>query len=132
MPVLGKDRVIGLVSLACGFASVILGYWMAGYFCLALHYFLTSAPIVRGGQSWRVFIFQITKLQPVAFMVGWIGVAAATGAFGYWLVRRRRLDGRASLAASAARLAIAGLVGVGLDMLILAGMLGYRLYRLFG
>jgi hypothetical protein len=130
MPVLSRNYAVVLASLLLGLMSVLMGFWMLGYFGVAFTHLLTADPNSLGGRSWRVFVFEVTRSEPLAVMVGWLGLAAAAGGFGYGLVRHAHRDTRASLSASAIRLSLCGLLGVALGSLLLVGMLGYRLYRM--
>jgi len=131
MPTSSMATARVLASILLGYASTILGFWMAGYFAFASYYFLTRNLVATGGQSWRVFIFAVTRPSSVAFGLWWIGLVAVLGGVAYRLVPRERRGERATLAGSAGRLAVLALAGVGVDALIVAGLLGYRLYRLF-
>jgi hypothetical protein len=130
MPLFSSNHAAVLASLLLGLTSVLMSFWMLGYFGIVFTHFLTADVDTPGGRSWRDFVFEVTRSGPLAVMVGWLGLAAASGGFGYWLVRRTRLDDRASLSASAIRLSMCGLLGVVLGSMLLVGMLGYRVYRM--
>jgi hypothetical protein len=130
MPISTRKHAAGLGSLLLGLVSVLMSFWMLGYFGIAFTHLLTADSNSLGGRSWRVFAFEVTRSEPLAVMAGRLGLATAAGGLGYWLVCRSRRDDRTSLSASAARLALGGLTGVALDSLLLVGMLGYRIYRM--
>jgi hypothetical protein len=127
-----KIGILGFASYLSGYVSVICGYSLLSYLVFAFAYYIFSDPSLLSGRSWRVFLFEMLRPAPLAYLLGWIGIAAVTGGFGYGLVYRHRRHGKITLAAAAARLAGAGLVGAALDLVILTLMLGYRAYRWFG
>jgi hypothetical protein len=129
MPESWKTHAVGLASFLLGLVSVILSFWLLGYFGFAFTHYLTTDPNLLWGRSWRVFVFEYTRGAPLVLVIGWIGVAGLAGAVGYWLVRRASRGDRRSFAAMSARLSLGGLVGVGCDVLLLVWMFGYRAYR---
>jgi hypothetical protein len=126
-----RIRTIGLASYSLAVASVLWGYSVLLYLLFGFTHYTVSDPGLLAGRSWRVFLFEWTRPDSIAYLSGCIGIAAVTGGLGYALAHRERRDGKLTLAASAARLARGGLVGVVLDLAILSLMLGYRAYRWF-
>jgi len=122
------SRVRGVAAFALGYVSIILGYWVFLYFGYSFAYYRVGDPSLLRGRTWRVFLYEWTKPAGLAYMLTWVGLAAASAGLGYWLVRRERGDGSSRLAASAARLAKGGLAGVAIDLAVLGLMLGYRVW----
>ena len=125
-------RTIGLTSFALGSASVILGYSLLCHFIWISALYILHDPALHGGRPWRVVLFEMTGLRPLAYLFGWVGIAAAPGGIGYALVYTEPRNGKCTLVAAAARSAATGLVGAAIDLLFLSLMLGYRAYRWFG
>ncbi len=126
-----KTHAIVLASFLLGLVSVVLSFWMLGYFGFAFTHYLTTNPNQLGGRSWRVLVFEFTHASAPATRDGDrpTSVAGLAGAVGYGLVRRARRGDRRSFAAMVARLSLGGLVGVAFNVLLLVWMFGYRAYR---
>jgi hypothetical protein len=124
-----RPRILVCLSLLLGIASVILGFALLAHAGYIAAYFGFLKDDLNPSNTWRRLVHEVTKPVPMAYLVGWVGLAALLGGLGLWLARRGRGEGgRLSLAASAARFSILGLVGAGLDAAILAVLLGCRWY----
>jgi hypothetical protein len=120
-PIKAMPRTRCISSLLLGIASVILGFWMLGFFALASTISRFPQFTRYTGQSWRGFAFVITGPGQIEYVLGCLGLAATLGGLGLWLVRAEPKDGRStSLRASAGRFCLGGVVGSALDAIVLA------------
>jgi hypothetical protein len=116
-----------VVALLLGIASVLLGFLLLGAVALFSAIISFTEFTRHSGQSWRGFVFVVTRPDQLGIVLAWIGLAALLGGVGLWLVRDERRAGRAvSLGASAARFCLGGLAGSALDALLIASFLAYR------
>jgi hypothetical protein len=121
------SRLRTTVSLLLGITSVILSFWMLGFFAVVHLVFVSTDFTRRTGQTWRTFAFRITTGPSLVFVLAWLGLAAILAGLGYWLASpHRSADARTTLVAAAVRFCLGGLAGVVLSAVVLAGMLVYR------
>lgn len=119
---LGFDGRGGL-ALASSLASVFLGYLLMGHFVMAtLTHAGTWGPAPVGG--WHSVVYHLTRSGWSLLLIGWAALDIALGMAGYTLTGRIS-DRRSSNAASgmAARFAIVGLLGGGIDAILVAILL---------
>ena len=118
----GRSR--SFAALSSGIGAVVLSFWMIGFFALVVVYFQFLSWTRVSGQTWRTFVFHCNERLPLTIMLGCIGISATLG----W-VGRRLVHGPSkphSAGATAARFAKAGLIGAGLDALIVLYFVVYR------
>ncbi len=121
-------RVAGLASLGLGVGSIILSHWLLAYLVFAYSYFHWSGWASSRGQTWRMFVFNVTgEWVPVTILVGTPMTAATLGLFGLSLVRMRDIEGKKSMVSIAARFSTWGLVGSCLDTVAIASLFAFRL-----
>jgi hypothetical protein len=113
---------IGL-ALAASLASVFLGYLLVGHFIMAT---LTWAGILdpQGEVAWYPAVYYLTHSWMTHLLIGWALLVIALGMIGRALAgrdpARRKSSGLSSIAA---RFAILGLLGGGLDAVLVAILL---------
>ena len=119
------------LALPMGIASILMSYVLVAHFAYIVHHFVFYYPHnAPNGDSWRSVAFGVTSPWFLTGLLGWLTVAWCLGYAGYRIAQERRSPGRpSSLAATAARFSLWGLVGCGLDLAILLGMLAYRWTR---
>jgi hypothetical protein len=113
---------LGLSSFLAAVVSVTLAYWFLAFQAFVLLHFRFGPPT---GQTWRSFIYGMTEPFPATVVSVWIAAAALTGGIGYGTALLARREGGRRLPESAGWFARAGLVGVGLDVLVLGLMVAY-------
>jgi hypothetical protein len=130
-PAIPKRPVLSGLALLMGIGSILMSFLILGNFAFGVVYFNWMWDRNgRMGPSWRTILFQLAGPGWLTFLIAWVGLAAGLGYGGYRLVRASRVpDRRASLAASATRFSIWGLVGCGLDVALFAWMLAWRWTR---
>jgi hypothetical protein len=110
-----------------GIASVMLSYCIFGFLVVASVLVWFAQPAGSSEQSWSRFVVEMTRQEPLGYLLGCLILAAALGILGIWLVFDRPWGRRpVSLGASAARFCLGGLLGVGLDGLLVAFFLACR------
>jgi hypothetical protein len=118
---------VTLGSMLSSLASIVLGFWMLGYFALAWCYFSFLGWTKITGQTWRGFVFEVTRPLPFAILIGVVALAAALGGLGYWPNRRSRAAGLStSFGAAILRFSLLGLSGAAADAAVLAILLIQR------
>ena len=121
------SRVRRIASLILGIASAILSFWMLGFFLLDSAIIHFTPFTQHTGQSWRSFVFVLTRPDQIVYCLGCLGIAAILGVSGLWLVRGEPRGRRAvTVGASAGRFCRGGLLGVALDVAVILGLFAYR------
>jgi hypothetical protein len=122
MSAITKAAVFGVSGYLAAVVSVTLAYWLLAFEVFAYFLYNFGPPM---GRTWRSVVFALTQQFPAVLVTVCIVSAALAGGFGYWAALRSRREGGSRLAASATRLALAGLAGVALDLIIVASMVAY-------
>jgi hypothetical protein len=126
MTILSKPGVRAGVALLSGLGSVLLSYGILGYFGLVIVHYIVLDYSKDMAQTGRSLAFELTQPSTLAFLLVWIGMAAAAGGLGCWLVRPGRSPASGAMTAAAAWFAQTGLQGAAIDALLVALLLGYR------
>jgi hypothetical protein len=88
-----RPRILACLSLLLGIASVIMGFALLTHAGYVAAYFGLLKDDINPSNTWRGFVYEITKPGPMAYLVGWVGLAALLGGLGLWLARRGRGEG---------------------------------------
>jgi hypothetical protein len=109
MPAMTSATTFDVLAFFVGVASMALAYWLLAFEALAYFLFHFGPPM---GRPWRSFVLDHTGPFTIASLTFVIFCAPLAGCFGYTAALRSRQEGASLLAASAARLSLAGLAGV--------------------
>ena len=121
----------GLCVAAVGLSvvSLISGCWPLATLIIHLGRNIAADPELFHGRPWRTLLISWATRWPLSFLVVPTLVAAATGALSMGLVAYlRRVEPDRAGVAIAGRLARAAIIGAFCAGVIVAGMLGYRVY----
>jgi len=108
----------GGTSLLLGIASMMLSYWMLGFFAVISLIFGCTDYTKHSGQSWRSFAVLITRPEQVGYLLGCLGLALVSGGLGFRCAGAEQGMGR--------RFCVMGLLGTALGAVVIAGMVAYR------
>lgn len=130
------------VRLALGLAliSIAMGLWLASELALPAlglaggERLAIETPLLglagfrpRAPRSWTGLLFEVTRILPLSYAVGWAAAAAALGREALRLCGARGREGPSSLRAVARRASRAGLLLGAACAVLLLGALAYRL-----
>jgi hypothetical protein len=118
-----KTTASGGLALAASVASTLLGYWLLGHFVVAtLTFSGWLGPPASG--DWRASVKYLARSEWGLLLVGWVALAAVLGMPAYLFARHSRAaSGKRLLASMVGRFALLGLLGAGIDALLVAALL---------